>query len=84
MFLLFYLAARDVRLFTLLEKIRQEQRHPTILLNTLFTRLGNNEANEQADGLPEGINFPINLNEEMKSFEKKLKDNNAGKLVVSH
>ena len=77
------MAARDVLLFTILEKIREEQRHHTTLLNALFARLGNSESSMQEDDIPEGIHFPIMNKEEMKSFEDNLKDSNSEKLVVS-
>ena len=68
---------------SILEKVRDEQRHHTTLLNAILNRDGNNGTNEQEDGVPEGINFPIDSKEEMKSFQEKLKENNTDKLVVS-
>lgn len=76
------LAARDVRLFTIIEKMREEQRHQTTLLTTILSKLGAEaEANDE---MPEDISFPISTEGEMKSFEERIKDKYTEKLVVSN
>lgn len=75
----FVLIARDVRLFTLLEQIREEQQNQTTILGTILAKLG--EGCE--DPMPEDISFPITTEQEMANFEEKMKDKYMQKVVVS-
>ena len=79
--MLFCFTAKDVELFTLLEKIRGEQRHHTSMLSAILTKLGGGAIGDEE--VPDDISFPIRTKEEMKIFEEKLQEKHLEKPVVS-
>ena len=68
-----------MRLFTLLEQIREQQQNQTTLLTTIRSKLGEG----CDDPMPEDISFPITNEQEMSNFEEKMKDKYIQKVVVS-
>ena len=81
--MLFCFTAKDVELFTLLEKIRRggEQRHHTSMLSAILTKLGDGAVGDEE--VPDDTSFPIRTKERMKIFEEKLQEKNLEKLIVS-
>lgn len=69
-----------MRMFTLLEQIKEEQENQTTLLKTVLSRLGQGC---EIDPLPEDISFPITNDLEMSAFEDQMKDKNVQKALVS-
>ena len=65
--ILFYLAVKDVQIFTLLEKIRQEQKHQSTMLSSILAKLGGVENNSE---IQEETSFPIRDVEELNAFER--------------
>ena len=80
--MLFCFTAKDVQLFTLLEKIRRgEQRHHTSMLSAILTKLGDGAVGDEE--VPDDTSFPIRTKERMKIFEEKLQEKHLEKLIVS-
>ncbi|KAL5022613.1 hypothetical protein ScPMuIL_001768 [Solemya velum] len=65
--------ARDVRLFTILEKIYTEQRELKRLINSVLVQVQRPEV-EECTALEEGINFPLFTREQLGELEGKLCD----------
>ena len=70
-----------MRIFTILEKIKEEQRNQSTLLKTILSKLG--EGSCESDPIPEDLHFPITSEAEMGMFEEYLKDKSIQKAVVS-
>ena len=79
---LFISVARDVRMFTLLEKILGEQRDQRRILNLIREKL-EDVTEEGTGGVPEGVDFPLKSMEDLTKLEELLNDKSTFTSVVS-
>ena len=75
-------SVRDARLFTILEKMQEQMKEHTRMLQLLVSRYG--QLQEQAPNqLPEGISFPLKTEEDIDVFEDTVLNQQSASSVVS-
>ena len=75
-----FFSATATRMFTLLEKVVQEQREQRQLLQLLL--VGGGMAGAEDSSLPEGVTFPLETEEEANNLDDVLANPEAFAAVV--